>query len=671
MKSLPWKFLLLVFAVVLAITYPATRGQLLNYDDERYITANPFLSEQAPEESVFTAYFDGHYHPLTLLSLQVDQALGKDYIRAHHVGNWLLHGLNAALLYLFLLGLTKNQSLSLFAALLFGVHPVAVESYAWMTERKNVLYTAFFLLALISYLRESGKGFPLLTLVFFTLSCLSKAQAIVLVPVLFMLDLLHGKSLFKATTWLPKVPFLALALLFTWLSNQAQTAMWDLNNNPYSLGERILLGGQAFLLYLRNLVFPVNLSPYYPYPVDLGAPIPTTAYLGWALLAATAWACWYSWRKGEKTLAFLLVFFLLNLLPLLKILPIPYGNYIAANRYAYLPMAALLPALLLVAFQQMEKRQLGKPLYLGAALVVLFAFFCRTELKKWNNSVDLWTAVIDHYPTYAEAYNFRALGHVAAGNVQAAVADFSSLSDLSANKPDGPLNLSILYSQMGQTQKAQNALQEASKRAPNNDRVLSTKAQYLMQDARYNEALELYNRALENNPSSTAAQLGKVRCLINLGNLQPAKKLLTSMPPSKEVTDLLNLCEQLLRTSDGMETIKRQQAKGLIDRGINLSKAGEFQKAKELFDQAVELVPNYHVVYVNRASNAAQLKDYPAALADYEKALEINPKEWVIHAMLGALFTEIGNTPMACLHYRTAKENGIQLPPEALQLCGL
>ncbi|MDZ7845635.1 MAG: hypothetical protein U5L96_02015 [Owenweeksia sp.] len=136
----------LLLILTAAFSFKSINGLELNYDDERYITHNELIKDldAGKVKQIFSTYFDGHYHPLTLLSLGMDNLLFQNAIKGHHVVNWLLHLANALLVYLFILALFKDQALAFGTALLFALHPMTVESYAWMTERKNVLYSFFF-----------------------------------------------------------------------------------------------------------------------------------------------------------------------------------------------------------------------------------------------------------------------------------------------------------------------------------------------------------------------------------------------------------------------------------------------------------------------------------------------------------------------------------------------
>lgn len=673
MKHLPWKSLLAILALVLAVTFPATKGELLNYDDERYVSGNPWLGENEPEESVFTAYFDGHYHPLTLISLQVDETLGEDPVKAHHKVNWLLHGLNAVLVYLFLLTLTGNGALAFWTALLFGLHPVAVESYAWITERKNLLYTSFFLLSARAWVTEGRKNkFPVWALVFFVLSCLSKAQGILLVPVFFLLDWWEKKPLFSRPGLLTKLPFVVLALGVAWLSQEAQAATWELGDHPYDLPQRLLMAAAAFLGYLFNSLLPVSLSPYYPYPLDAGMEIGWMSYAGMAALSVYGFFLFRSNRRW-RVWFFGLAFFGVNIVLLLKFLEVPYGRYFMANRYAYLPLIGLLLPVVDEVLKFVHKRRWSKETgwAVMGALALVLTVQTRKQLEVWNNSTSLWTAVISHYPAYAEAYNMRALGRLAAGDPQGGEADLVKLGELKPDKADGPLNLAVLYDQTGRTREAGAQLNEALRREPEAEKVLQTTVAFHQKSGNTAEARRLLNRGLELYPESEGLAISHVQLLAADGRLDEAIRFLSSFPSSRRTKDIMGKLQLLKNSPEAREQLRLDRVKKLVDQATALSKQGQLQEAEALFNEAIEQAPNFALAYVNRGSNYGRLKNYPAARRDYEKALKLNPQEYVVHAMLGGMYREQGDLTNACLHYKVAKEHGITLSADVLKQCGL
>lgn len=670
-KYLVW--MLGLFAAVLVVTAPARNGGLLNYDDERYIANNPWLDPSLPEPgSVWTSFFDGHYHPLTLLSLQLDDSFGGDPIMVHHSVNWILHGLNAVLLFWFLVELTGNTKLALSVALLWGLHPMAVESYAWMTERKNVLYTAFFMLSVIQYLKftqtKSNKYFGL-TGLFFLLSLLSKGQAITLVPVFLLVDYYKGGNLFA--NWKSLIGFAIVAVGFVYLGRQAQMDAWDLSNQTYGIGDRLIMGAYAFTTYTVNTVLPLFSSPFNPYPVSSGGEIGMIHYLSFLVLAGYVFALIQTYRKGARLWFFGLAWYGVNVVLLLKILEVPYGAYFMANRYAYVPMMGLLlPVVqeLLNLVKSKTKVQNGE-WYVVGILAVLFALGTRVELKKWSSSTELWSAVIEAYPEYPDAYNMLALGYVAEGDPQNAILNFEELSQVLPEAAEGPINLAVLFEQMDAHDRAEQYLSEALRREPENEQVLEKAAIIYMRRGKLDEALEFSSRGIALYPESEELVILHSQVLARLGRISEAIGLLESQPQDVQVVQLISQLRQLERSKSApSSTPQRGTAKMYMDQGVQAAQSGNVARAMENFNKAIETDPTMFEAYANRGSYLARSGNLPAAEADFLKALELNPQSYNVMSMLGMLYGEKGEVEKSCAYYRKAAE-GIQIDPRILDKC--
>ena len=271
------------------------------------------------------------------------------------------------------------------------------------------------------------------TFVLFSLSILSKAQAMAFVPVMFLLDYLENRSARSVQLYLEKLPFVLLAVAFVILTTGAQTEEWgELNTTGYDQVEKLALASFAFLSYLFRGLIPVGQSAYYPYPSDYGAGLEWYVYASIAGALAVLFLIWLAFRKKQGRVFFGLSFFLINIFLMLKYLDVPYGNYYMANRYNYLPLIGLL----IVPLEYLRKVSLkrGFSVFVPIALIALvYGWLSHTRIQVWNNSVDLWTDVIDHYPGYSHALNMRALGNIMAGNNADAISDFT---ELAAMDPD-------------------------------------------------------------------------------------------------------------------------------------------------------------------------------------------------------------------------------------------
>ena len=238
---LPW--LLPVLALTAICFLPMLSNGFTNWDDELYVKENPLL--KGPDwQGIFSQASASNYHPLTILSLAFNYAISGTDPFSYHLVNWLLHILNTGLVFIFIYKISgKKPYVAAFAAVIFGVHPMHVESVAWVSERKDVLYALFFLLALLQYWRflETGKRVKaIFCFVFFVLSLLSKPAAIILPFVLLLLDYWYGRSVnWKVVA--EKIPFFALSLVFGFITVKVQSADAIVGLEVYPLWTRFFL----------------------------------------------------------------------------------------------------------------------------------------------------------------------------------------------------------------------------------------------------------------------------------------------------------------------------------------------------------------------------------------------------------------------------------------------
>ncbi|GGH66060.1 tetratricopeptide repeat protein [Phaeocystidibacter marisrubri] len=662
--------------LVLIATFTATKGELLNYDDERYIASNPWLNGTSnPDESILTTFFDGHYHPLTLISLKLDLGFGKDPIAAHHTVNWLLHGLNATVLLWFVFTLTGNRKLALGVALLWGLHPVAVESYAWMTERKNVLYALFFLLAstqYILYLKERKMARLGYVALFFALSCLSKAQGILLVPVLFLLDYYVSGLLWDRSRWKEKLGFVLAAIAVAYIGQLAQNEAWNVSEQTYGVVNRLFTGSYAFAVYIIHTVIPVGLSPYYPYPADYNAELSILHYLSPLVFVAYALALFKAYRRGAKLWFFGLCWFIVNVVLLLKILEVPFGAYIMADRYAYVPMMGLLIPLVSELYTLVQKYVKAKnPEYIATgAIALVFVVLLRSGISDWKSSESLWSKVVDEYPAYPHAYNMLALGYIGEGNAEDAIQTFEQLDQLSPDKSDAPINLAVLYEQMGNSLDADEQLEIALQREPENEQVLEKATIIKLRRNKLEDALRYSAKAIELYPESVELYILRSQVLARNGQVEEAIDLLEEQPQTNAVQKLIGQLQQLQRSTPSQGASReRNAAKMFMDQGVQAAKSGNYDLALENFDKAIQADPTMYEAYANRGSFYARVGETAEAEANFLQAVKINPGAFTVHAMLGLLYAETGDVQKSCYHYRVAANGGVQVDPRMLAKC--
>jgi tetratricopeptide (TPR) repeat protein len=425
-------WMLAIVVLTFIVVSPSLKNGFTNWDDNLYVTHNPLIGQldRYHIKDFFTTDFVGNYHPLTMISLAIDHqfAGGKPFL--FHFTNMLFHLLNTLLVFLLAWKLTRgNRFVSAFTALVFGIHPMHIESVTWISERKDVLYTFFFLIASILYIdyqqRRSLTRY-LLIFVLFVLSCLSKSAAVVL-PVLFILFDLY-LSRITLRNLLEKVPFLVISVLVGLKALETQAEFMALaETNYFTFPERIRFASYGFITYIIKFFIPFNLSAYHYYPRE-GVPYFYTISIGLVILLFLAAILIY---KKDKLLWFGLLFYSITIALVLQFITL--GNAIIAERYTYVPYIGIaivvgtyLHRLQASSFKPQADLKSRRPPILRAspsghaagrpliyALAILFlltlSIIAFNRTKVWKDSETLWTDVIRKYPGYDMGYVNR--GH--------------------------------------------------------------------------------------------------------------------------------------------------------------------------------------------------------------------------------------------------------------------
>ncbi|MBK9338726.1 MAG: tetratricopeptide repeat protein [Lewinellaceae bacterium] len=516
-----WLVVVLVLAGVLF--WPILQHQFTNWDDEPYIVNNVLL--RGPDwKGIFTQPVVSNYHPLAVLSLALNYQLSELKPFSYFFVNWALHLANAGLVFYLAWQLSgKIRWVALFTALVFAVHPMHVESVAWISERKDVLYTFFYLLALLRYWRYLTQGARAdywLTFGFFALSLLSKPAAVVLPLTLLLLDYWKGRA-FDRKVWIEKAPFfvLSVAMGIVTLLIQSQKAIASLD--LYSVADRLFFGCYSLVMYLVRFFVPTPLSAFHPYP--------PVGKLGWAIqiapvvLLALAGALWY-FRKN-RVVVFGTLFYVANIILVVQFLAI--GNTLLAERYTYIPYIGVAFALAMLLAQKVPETS-GKALQWGLVLLVagVFGYLSRQHIRVWENTETLWSDVIRHYPGAPVPRSNRANFYYEQAVRPENAAQYNALMEKAgvdcdaalASNPNHFASLdirSLVHIRLGRPEEAAVLAARMTQVEKNNPKGYVLSGTALQRLKRYDEALANFSRALELNPNEADALNGRGTVLFN------------------------------------------------------------------------------------------------------------------------------------------------------------
>ena len=380
-------------AIVLVAFSPTLRNGFVGYDDSEYIIDNVHVNTGLNRQNIvwaFTAAHSSNWHPLTWLSHALDCTLFGLNPTGHHLTSLLLHIANTILLFLWLSGATGYVARSAFVAAVFGLHPLHVESVAWVAERKDVLSTFFWLLTLIAYgayAKRPAVSRYVLVAALFTAGLMSK-QMLVTVPLLLLL--LDWWPLERRQSWqrlvIEKLPLMFLAALASavafWTQRQSGAAATT-EQLPASL--RLSNAVVSYVRYLWKTIWPVDLAVFYPFPAD---GIPTWKVAASLLvLAVVSWLA-FTARKRRPWLAAGWLWYVLTLLPVIGIVQV--GMQAIADRYMYVPMIGLLIA---VTWECAARPSRLLPVVAGLVLAMCVVLSLR-QIRVWEDGVTLFTHAI-------------------------------------------------------------------------------------------------------------------------------------------------------------------------------------------------------------------------------------------------------------------------------------
>ena len=571
-KSFKPKYLWVAAALVLMVTliayFPTLNNKFTNWDDPVYVTENEGIRNLSGDhlKAIFTEPVSLNYHPLTMFSLAVNYSISEAKPFGYHLTNLMLHLLNTFLVFLFIQGLTKgNWMVAALTALLFGVHPMHVESVSWISERKDVLYAAFYLGALVFYQRYIDKqqwSSYVIVLVLFLLSSLSKAVAVTLPVVLLLMDYYTGRKLSWKWLW-EKTPLFILSIIFgiTALNIQAEGAIAEFE--VFTIFQRIMFGSYGILMYLEKLFWPMRLSAFYPYPNldDLGN-LPLIFYIApWLVLLLLAAMVW-SFKK-TKVAIMGGMFFLVTIALVLQIISV--GRAIMADRYTYLPYIGLF-FMMAMGVDHLRKQPAPKLKSLGNTLLALMfgaalflAFLTSQRTGVWKNSETLWTDVINKFPNRVEvSYKNRGNYYGKRGDANSALVDYQVLVAMQTEDPkvysnlgniyglkehydkalesyttgikmdsanwDAYVNRGITYSKIGQYYTALQDFETAIELQPNNLKGHSFKAFTYNQLKQWDNAIAAYNELIKKRPNDLESYFQRGLAYFNLQQWDAAQQ---------------------------------------------------------------------------------------------------------------------------------------------------
>jgi Flp pilus assembly protein TadD len=573
-----WLILAAILVATFVVYIPALDNDFTNWDDNFYVTDNPIMMNPTFDALVRTPVA-GNYHPLTMWSLALNYKASRLDPAAYHWTNVWIHVANTALVFFFVWVLSRGRRwTSLAVTALFGFHPMHVESVAWIAERKDVLYSFFYLAGLIAYVEYVDKKRPVwlwAALIGMILSCASKPAAVVFPVTLLAIDWFRKRKLSAPGVWLEKIPFFVVAVIDGILTLQVQQMAGALTRH-WNQFERLAFAAYGNLMYVAKMFVPIRLSAIYPYPpVGPGVSIGAEYYGALAIAAILIPLLLILFRKNRVVL-FGLAFYFINIALVLQFFTV--GGATMAERYMYIPYIGLFIALAWWLDEPKERLVGGGAVRAAIAgiIVLLLPVYAYATWKRcdvWQNPETLWNDTIGKYPRrIADAYNNRGFNRsFRLGRFEEAIADFD----------------------------------EAIALNPGVAKFWSNKGQALGMLGRNEEALVAYNKAIELMPRDADYWNNRGAVKIQKGDFAGA------------IADCTHSIE-----------LNSRQRDAFTNRAFAYSSTGQYDGAVADSRTALELNPNHVQAFVQYGTigyGLAQTKRYAEAIPALDEAIRRAP----------------------------------------------
>ena len=595
------KFLIyLLLTGMLVLVYgQVIHFEFANIDDHLYVTRDYHIHNGMDISGIVWAFTSSHvanWHPLTSLSLMIDHDLYGLNAGGYHATNLFFHLINTLLLFSLLSKMTGTVYRSLFVAVLFALHPMHVESVAWVSARKDVLSAFFWLLTMWAYARYTmcpGIKRYSLVFIFFALGLMSKPMVVTLPFVLLLLDYWPlQRSVSIKNLVIEKIPLFVLSIassVVTYIVQKQAGAVGTIENFP--LDVRIYNAIISYSRYIEKAILPLNLSVFYPHPGTW--PIGQVILVGCLIILLSILILRKSDRYPYLPVGWL--WYLGTMVPVIGIVQV--GSQAMADRYSYIPFIGLFIMTAWGVPDLMKQWPYKKAaLSFSAVLIMIaFSFLSWQRCQLWGDQVALWTDALNNHEI-AFAYNIRGISYVEKGDYPRAIKDYNAALAL---KPHADF-----YSNRAN---AYGAIRQYEQAFDDINRALKIKPTYA--DGYYNRGL-LYN------------ELGKF--------------------------DLAVL--------DFTSAIKLEPAMedAFLNRGIAFGSQKQYDKALADFNQALKIHHNFYQAYYNRGIVYDLYQQYDLAVDNFMTTLRIKPDHAEAHNYIGMILIKTGKHEDSAFHFKKA-----------------
>jgi tetratricopeptide (TPR) repeat protein len=650
--------------IIFGVFSQTLRHEFVNYDDDVYVYENPAISGGLTTEGIiwgFTHVHTSYWHPLTWISHMLDAEFYGLNAGGHHLTSVLLHAVTAILLFKLLLLLssaTERDSRESFwcsavVAALFAIHPLRVESVAWVSERKDVLSGLFFMLTLMAYVRYArlqaatdtrrSKIFSyLLVLLLFGLGLMSKPMLVTLPCVLLLLDYwplgrlkLDSSFSFRHSKYilLEKLPMLlmsavcsvaaVLATVETGAIDEKLPMLWRIGN-----------AAAAYATYLWQTVWPTGLAVLYPHPADR---LPLSAAILSLVLITVICAVVFLWRRKYPYAPTGWLWFMGMLVPVIGFMQV--GAQAHADRYTYLPQIGLF-ILLVWGVADLSRPWRHRRIVLGSsmtAILIALAICSWIQTTHWRDSKSLWTHTLKYTSNNWTAHNNLGTILFRQGDVRGAIEQYKKALSIHPNHDGAHNNLGNALHAQGKLAEAVECYKRTLELNANHQEAHNNLGFVLHAQGEYAEAVECYRRALDINPTFAVAHNNLGMTLYTQGKLS----------------------EAVVHFREAVK-IKPHYSDAHNNLGGILTLEGKLSEAIEHYRSALQIEPDYMEAEKNLNIALASRERLAEKIEHYRRYLSTYPDDANALLNMGTTLQTLGMFAEASEHY----EKTLQIEPE-------
>ncbi|TVR76941.1 MAG: tetratricopeptide repeat protein [Saprospirales bacterium] len=604
---------LISITAILLITFiaffPSLNADFVNWDDDYNILNNENLNRFDWDhiKGIFTSTVIGNYNPLSIFTFAIEKHFfGLDPF-VFHLNNILLHLVCVFLVFKLGLMLKLNSTAAIILTALFAIHPMRVESVTWVTERKDVLFAAFYFWALLIYARGvlhgRKKWDAAAILALFILSGLSKIQAVSLPLSMLAIDYLAGRKiqlklvLEKAHYFIISLAIGLAGIVFLKMEGSLEATA------VHGIVDRFFIGMYSYTVYVVKSIYPYQMSPLYPY----NDPLKWHEYLGIPGVLLIGAIAWYLWKNNKKVAIFGLLFFTFNIMFLLQVLGA--GQGYLADRFTYVAYFGLFFAYAFYIEKGIQaiaehKRKIA---FAGLASIgLLYSYWTFQQTKIWENSGTLWSHVIQYYPNTPLPFGNRANFYRDEGMLDEALADYSRAIQLDPQRHASFNSRGKLRFDNGQFELALEDYQKAISIEPNNGEYHTNLGATLGMMGRIQEAIEAMSRGLELRPNF---------------------------------------------------------AQGYANRAVMYNQVQQHDLALQDLNTYTSLDPFNADIWYEKGRTHRFLSDLPSALDAYSRAIQLDSSKGIFFLERSRVHYQLGNLPQAREDMQAAENRGSQIDP--------